>query len=118
MPLIQVDLDRRLFEDSHAAIGDAIHDAQITVLGIPANDRFQVFRPHGDHELKFDPTYNDVDRRSLVLIQVTAVHMYPVAVKRQFFEAVVTNIASLGIRTEDVLISLVENGFEDWFAGR
>lgn len=118
MPLIQVDLDRSLYEASHAAIGDAIHEAQIEALGIPADDRFQVFRPHGDGELKFDPGYNGVDRQNLVLIQVTAVHMYPVAVKRRFFETVAAKLAPLGIRTEDVLISLVENGFEDWFAGK
>jgi hypothetical protein len=118
MPLIQVDLDRGLFEASHAAIGDAIHEAQIEALGIPADDRFQIFRPHGADELKFDPGYNGVDRRSLLLIRVTAVHMYPVAVKRRFFEAVVAGLAKLGVRPEDVLISLVENGFEDWFAGR
>lgn len=118
MPLIHVDLDRSLFEASHAAIGDAIHEAQIEALGIPADDRFQVFRPHGDGELKFDPGYNGVDRKNLVVIQVTAVHMYPVAVKRRFFETVVAKLAPLGIRTEDVLISLVENGFEDWFAGK
>jgi hypothetical protein len=118
MPLIQVDLERGLFEASHAAIGDAIHEAQIEALGIPADDRFQVYRPHDEGELSFDPGYNGVERRSLVLIQVTAVHMYPVAVKRRFFETVVGKLAPLGIRQEDVLISLVENGFEDWYAGK
>ncbi|HWD62910.1 MAG TPA: tautomerase family protein [Humibacter sp.] len=118
MPLIQVDLSRELFEASHERIGNAIHDAQIEALGIPADDRFQVFHPHGEGELKFDPTYNDVERRDLVLIRVTAVHMYPVATKRRFFEAVVAGLEPLGIRQEDVLICLTENGFEDWWAGR
>jgi hypothetical protein len=118
MPLIQVDLDRSLYESSHAAIGTAIQEAQIEALGIPADDRFQVFRPHEQDELKFDPAYNGVARDNLVLIQVTAVHMYPVAVKRKFFETIAAKLAPLGIRTEDVLISLVENGFEDWFAGK
>ena len=118
MALIQVDLPRELFEASHDAIGNAIHDAQIEALGIPANDRFQVFRPHERGELKFDPTYNDVDRRSLLLIHVTAVHMYPVAVKQAFFRMVVDKLEPLGIRREDVLICLTENGFEDWWAGR
>jgi len=118
MPLIQVDLDRALYESSHAAIGDAIHASQLEALGIPADDRFQVFRPHDTGELKFDPGYNGVDRRGLLLIQVTAVHMYPVSVKRRFFETVVAKLAPLGIRAEDVLISVVENGFEDWYAGK
>ncbi|WP_138443922.1 tautomerase family protein [Sinomonas susongensis] len=118
MPLIQVDLDRDLYESSHPAISDAIHEAQIEALGIPADDRFQVFRTHGQGELKFDPGYNGVDRRALLLIQVTAVHMYPVAVKRKFFETLVAKLAPLGIRGEDVLVSLVENGFEDWYAGK
>lgn len=118
MPLIQVDLDAELYGRANQAIGAAIHEAQIEALGIPADDRFQVFRPHAAGELKFDPGYNGVDRRNLVLIQVTAVHLYPVAVKRRFFEAVAAKLAPLGIRSEDVLISLVENGFEDWYAGK
>jgi hypothetical protein len=118
VPLIQVDLSRELFDASHAAIGEAIHDAQIEALGIPADDRFQIFHPHSDGEVKFDPAYNGVDRRDLVLIKVTAVHMYPVAVKQKFFKTVVDKLAPLGIRPEDVLIALTENGFEDWYAGR
>lgn len=118
MPLIQVDLSQELFDSSHQAIGDAIHDAQIEALGIPEDDRFQVFRPHGPGELKFDPGYNDVDRRDLLLIRVIAVHMYPVATKRAFFAATVARLGSLGVRPEDVLIALTENGFEDWYAGR
>jgi hypothetical protein len=118
VPLINIDLSRELFEASHAEIGNAIHEAQIEALGIPADDRFQVFQPHGVDELKFDAGYNNVDRRDLLLVRVTAVHMYPVATKKKFFAAVVEKLEPLGIRREDVLISLVENGFEDWYAGR
>jgi hypothetical protein len=118
VPLIQVDLSRKLFERAHDAIGDAIHAAQIEALGIPADDRFQVFHPHDDGELKFDAKYNAVDRRDLILIRVIAVHMYPVATKRAFFEGVVARLSSVDIRREDVLIALTENAFEDWFAGR
>ena len=118
MPLIHVHLDRETFEKSHEEIGNAIHDAQIEALGIPADDRFQIFQPHGPGELKFDAGYNDVDRQNLLVIRVIAVHMYPVNTKRQFFEAVVARLEPLGIRPQDVLISLTENGFEDWYAGK
>jgi hypothetical protein len=118
VPLIQVDLARDMFDEHHEAIGDAIHDAQIAALGIPADDRFQIFTPHDVGELKFDPGYNGVDRRSLLVIRVVAVHMYPVATKQRFFRAVAERLEPLGIRAEDVLISLTENGFEDWYAGK
>jgi len=118
VPLIQVHLARDTFDKHHEQIGHAIHDAQIAALGIPADDRFQIFQPHDDGELRFDPGYNGVDRRNLLVIRVTAVHMYPVATKQRFFAAVVERLRPLGIRGEDVLISLTENGFEDWYAGK
>lgn len=118
MPLIQVHLSRAVYEECHEEIGRAIHDAQIEALGIPVDDRFQVFSPHPDGELKFDAGYNGVDRRNLLLIRVTAVHMYSTAVKQAFFRAVVDRLELLGIRPEDVLICLVENGFDDWYAGK
>ena len=107
-----------MFDKSHEDIGNAIHQAQIEALGIPADDRFQIFQPHDTGELKFDPGYNGVDRRSLLVIRVIAVHMYPVNTKQAFFRAVVDRLEPLGIRREDVLISLTENGFEDWYAGK
>jgi hypothetical protein len=87
-------------------------------LGIPADDRFQIFQPHETAELRFDPGYNGVERRDLLVIRVVAVHMYSVATKQAFFRTVVQKLQAAGIRPEDVLISLTENGFEDWYAGR
>jgi hypothetical protein len=118
VPLIHVHVDRELFDKSHEGIGDAIHDAQVDALGIPADDRFQIFQPHDAGEMKFDPGYNGVDRRGLLVIRVIAVRMYDPPTKRAFFQAVVNRLAPLGIRPEDVLISLTENGIEDWYAGR
>jgi hypothetical protein len=118
MPLIHVHLARETFDAGHQKIGDAIHDAQIEALGIPADDRFQIFTPHDAGELRFDAGYNGVDRQNLLVIQVIAVHMYDVATKRRFFQAVVERLEPLGVRPEDVLISLTENGFEDWYAGK
>jgi hypothetical protein len=118
VPLIQVHLARDTFDKHHEEIGNAIHDAQIAALGIPADDRFQIFQPHDGGELRFDPGYNGVDRQNLLVIRVIAVHMYDVATKRRFFQAVVDRLRPVGIRPEDVLISLTENGFEDWYAGK
>jgi hypothetical protein len=118
VPLIQIDLDRELYEASGGVLSDAVHQAQIDALGIPADDRFQVFTPHGPGELVFDPSYNGVERRSLVLVRITMVHMYSVATKQGLYRAIVERFGAAGVRPEDVLISVTENGFEDWYAGR
>jgi phenylpyruvate tautomerase PptA (4-oxalocrotonate tautomerase family) len=118
MPLIQIDLERSLYEAKHADISEQIHQAQIEALEIPSDDLFQVFRPHSPGELKFDRTYNDVERQSLLLIHITMVHRYSVETKRKLYGAIARRLATLNIRPEDVLISVVENGFEDWYAGK
>jgi hypothetical protein len=118
MPLIQIDLDRELFDSSGDKLSDAVHSAQIEALDIPPNDLFQVFTPHGAGELRFDPGYNGVDRRSLVLLRITMVHMYDNQTKQRLFRAIVQRFADVGVRAEDILISVVENGVEDWYAGR
>jgi hypothetical protein len=118
MPLVQVDLDQQLFDSSHAEISQALHTAQIEALGVPEDDLFQVFTPHGGDQLKFDPGYNGVDRRQLLLIRMTMVHMYSVAQKRALFGAMRDKLGECGVRAEDILISVVENGFEDWYAGK
>ncbi len=118
MPLIQVDLDRALYEAKHEELSREIHQAQIDALDIPADDLFQVFRPHDAGELKFDPTYGGVDRQNLLLIRITMVHRYPVAIKRDLYKAIVDRLAALGVRREDIQIAVVENGYEDWYAGK
>lgn len=117
MPLIQIDLDRALYSEKHEQLSFEVHQAQIDALGIPADDLFQVFRPHEPGELKFDPGYGGVDRQNLIIVRITMVHMYSVATKRKLFEAIVSRWGTLGIRPEDILINVVEVGFEDWYAG-
>jgi hypothetical protein len=118
MPLVQVDLPRALFDEKGDKIGNEIHQALIDSLAIPADDKFQVFRPRDDGEMIFDPGYNGVDRRSLILIQVLMVHMYPVDLKRELYRHIVTRLDAIGVRPEDIQIAVTENGYEDWYAGR
>jgi hypothetical protein len=118
VPLIQIDLDRELYDSLGDKLSDAVHQAQLDALDIPADDLFQVFTPHGPGELRFDPGYNGVDRQRLVLLRITMVHMYPVATKQRLYQSIVKRFTEVGVRAEDILIAVVENGFEDWYAGR
>jgi phenylpyruvate tautomerase PptA (4-oxalocrotonate tautomerase family) len=119
MPYIQIDLDRRLYDEQRDAISDAIHSAQVELpeLGIPQSDKFQIFRPREAGETVFDPTYGGVDRQNLIVIQITLVRRHPLSQKKDLFANIVRKLGELGIRPEDILIALTENGFEDWKLG-
>ena len=118
MPLVQVDLPRALLAEKGPALSDELHRALIDSLDVPADDKFQVFRPREDGELIFDPGYGGVDRRSLVVIQILMVRRYTVELKRDMYRHIVTRLAALGIRPEDIQIAVTENYYEDWYAGR
>jgi hypothetical protein len=118
MPLVQIDLPQTLFAEKGPQISDEVHRAFVDSLEVPADDKFQIFRPREAGELLFDPTYGGVDRKSLVVIQVLMVHRYTVELKREMFRHIVGRLAAIGIRPEDILIAVTENHYEDWYAGR
>jgi hypothetical protein len=115
---VQVDLERGLAERLGSKISDAIHEALVEALDMAPADRFQIFRTHAEEDLVFDPTYNDVDRRQLVSVQILMVHMYDVRTKSALFDRIAERLEAVGVRPQDLLISVVENGSEDWYAGR
>ncbi|MDR1431975.1 MAG: tautomerase family protein [Propionibacteriaceae bacterium] len=118
MPLIQVDLDRKLWQESGKDISAAIQRAQVKGLEIPAGDLFHVFRPHDEGEIIFDPTFGGVERHSLIIIRVVFVHEHPVVKhKYAFYDAVVEEFGALGIRSDDIMVCITENTYEDWYAG-
>ncbi|MFC6082775.1 tautomerase family protein [Sphaerisporangium aureirubrum] len=118
MPLVQIDLERSLAERLGEQISEGIHQALVDALGMDPADKFQIFRTHAPGEIVFDPTYNGVDRQSLVSVQIQMVHMYDVTTKWAMFDQIAKQLEAIGIRNDDLLISIVENGFEDWYAGK
>lgn len=117
MPMVQIDLRRDVFEEKGTAISKAIHAGLMEGLDMPEDDLFQIFRPHDDGEIVFSPDFAGVDRRDLVLLRITMVHMFPVDTKSRMYSALATHLEAAGVRHEDVLICVVEVGFEDWYAG-
>ena len=118
MPLVQVDMPRALYEAHGQQMSAELQRAFVEALDVPADDKFQIFRPRDDGEIVFDPGYGGVDRRNLVLIQVLMVHRYSVEMKRRLYHAMVEKLTALGLRREDIHIAVAENGYEDWYAGR
>lgn len=117
MPTVQVDLRRELFVEKGTAISEAIHHGLIEGLEMTADDLFQVYRPHDSGELVFSPTFGGVERRDLLWLRITMVHMFSPETKQRMCQSIARRLEQVGVRHQDLLISVVEVGFEDWYAG-
>lgn len=119
MPLFEIDLDESL-RPKRQEISDAIHQAMLDGLAGSPTDRFQVFRFHGSDsgDLVFDPTHGGVDRQSVVWIRVAMNHKFDVATKKKFYRALAEQLDGVGLRHEDLLVSILEYDFDDVYAGK
>ena len=105
--------------DYRRTIGEVVYDAQVEVLKAPKDDCFQVITEHPAQDFIFDPSYLGIQRsKDCVFIQLTLNAGRSVDQKRGFYKAIADGLHErLGLRREDVFISLVEVGKENWSFG-
>lgn len=119
MPFVRIDHPRGKPPEYRQGLGDVVYEAMRATLNVPENDRFQVIAEHGPDGLVIDPTYLGIERSAeAVTIQVTLNVGRSVELKKAFYRAVADGLhARLGLRREDVFISLVEVPKENWSFG-
>lgn len=119
MPLVRIDLPEGRTPEQRAAIGEAVHDALVAALNVPADDRFQVITEHAPGHLIADPHYLGVERSDqTVIVDVTLNEGRTVELKKAFYRAVADNLHErVGLRREDVVIALTEVRKENWSFG-
>jgi 4-oxalocrotonate tautomerase len=119
MPLVRINLVRGKTEHYRRTIGDAVYDAMIATLNVPADDRFQIIAEHADNDFIADKTYLGIERSDdAVIIQVTLNAGRSVEMKRAFYKAVADGLhRRLELRREDVFINLIEVAKENWSFG-
>jgi phenylpyruvate tautomerase PptA (4-oxalocrotonate tautomerase family) len=119
MPLARIDVPAGKSADYRSVIGDVVYNAMISALNAPKDDRFQVITEHPTGGLVIDPTYLGIQRtENAIIIQVTMNEGRTLDMKRAFYKAVADGLHErLGLRREDVVISLVEVKKESWSFG-
>lgn len=118
MPLVHVYLRKGRHEERSAAIGDAIHRALVSQANVPADDRFQIVHHLEAEDIVADPRYGGADRtESLVIIQIFLNTGRTVEIKKNLYGEIARQLEMLGIRQDDVMISLVEVAKENWSFG-
>ena len=119
MPLARIDMIKGRPAEFRKTVGDVVYQAMIDVLKAPAGDRFQVIAEHDPSDFVFDPEFLGIHRSTgCIFIQLTLVAGRSLEQKRGFYKQVADGLHDrLGVRREDVVISLVPVNAEDWSFG-
>ncbi|MHA7985607.1 tautomerase family protein [Rathayibacter sp. CAU 1779] len=116
MPLVRIDSMNTPI-DVLDRLGQAVHEALVEAIGIPADDHFQVLSS-GTSRVIADPGYLGVSRdEGAVIVQVVLRSGRTVEQKKAFYAAVAARAASAGVEPRNVTIVLIENELVDWSFG-
>lgn len=100
------------------ALGDAIHDALVAQANVPANDQFQILNRLDRDQIVADPSYGGVSRsEDIVLIEITLNVGRTLEIKKNLYADIAARLQVLGVRPDDLLVSLVEVTKENWSFG-
>jgi phenylpyruvate tautomerase PptA (4-oxalocrotonate tautomerase family) len=100
-------------------LADGVYEAMRDAINIPENDRFIVISEHDAENLNYDRQYLGIERGDdFVAVQIVLRRGRTPETKQALFRRITERLAvTPGVRPADVLITLVENGAEDWSFG-
>jgi 4-oxalocrotonate tautomerase len=119
MPLTRISLRRGKPAAYRRAVADNVYAAMRETFEVPDDDRFMVVSEHEETNFMYGRRYLGIDRSDdLLIIQLTVSNTRTVEQKKALYRTIVQRLAKdPGVRPQDVLISLVEVGKENWSFG-
>ena len=120
MPLVRIELVRGKSPEYRKAIADGVYKAMRETIQVPENDRFEIISEHDAANFVYDRRYLGIDRSEhFVVIQIVLRRGRTTEAKQALYRRIAERLQeSPGIRAEDVFVTLVENGLEDWSFGK
>lgn len=119
MPLVQIHLRKGQPVEFRRKAGEIVYQTMMDTLNVPPKDNFHIIMEHDENSLIYDPEYLNVQRTDgILIIQITLNEGRTTELKKAFYKQLAERLhAELGIRMEDVFISLVEVKKENWSFG-
>ncbi len=119
MPLVRIDLLEGKSAEYRRLLGNVVHAAMTATINVPSDDRFQLITEHATSDFIVDAQYLGIQRSAdCVIIQITLNDTRTVDQKRALYQTLASELnRQLGLRREDVFVSLVEVRKENWSFG-
>jgi phenylpyruvate tautomerase PptA (4-oxalocrotonate tautomerase family) len=117
MPLVDITLAPGVPEQQVGLIGETVQKALVEALRVPADDHFQIHS--AARTLVYDPAYLGVERSDgFLVIRVFLARGRTVTQKKALYRELAQGLENrCGVRPQDVFVTLVEVGKEDFSFG-
>jgi 4-oxalocrotonate tautomerase len=119
MPFVRIELPPAIAPGAAQRVGDAVHDAMVETIAVPADDKFQLITQHPAGAIVCTPEYLGVKHTERALfIQIFLAPGRTLQQKRALYAKVARDVSQVAdVSPSDVLISLVETLRENWSFG-
>ena len=120
MPLVRISLSKSHSSETQDAISKSIHQSLIEHFNVPVDDYFHIIEALKQPQLKYPKTYLDVAHTdSIVFVQIIAAKGRTTEQKEKLYSRIAELVAqNTSIRTDDVIITLLENEKDNWSFGQ
>jgi 4-oxalocrotonate tautomerase len=120
MPLVKIHLRKGKSPEYIRAVADGVHEALVTHANVPADDRFQLICEYAADDIIAHPSYAGVTRtEDLIVIEITLNAGRTLEIKKELYAGIARRLQlDPGVRTDDVLVNLIEVAKENWSFGR
>ncbi len=119
MPLVRISLMEGKSAEYRKKAGDVVHQAMVEAINCPPQDRFQLITEHTKDNFLCAPEYLGISHTDdLIIIQITLNEGRTVGLKKALYKAIAEGLnKSVGVKPQDVFVSLVEVKKENWSFG-
>jgi 4-oxalocrotonate tautomerase len=119
MPLVRIDIGPGHAAGFGRAVGEIVYRAMLSEISVPADDKFQIISQHQADGINIPKSYLGIEySERIVFIQITLNQGRTTELKKKFYQRIADDlVAELGVRKQDVFISLIEVNKENWSFG-
>jgi len=117
MPLVRIDIIEGYTDEEIMMLADTVQEVLIETFAAPVLDRYQIIHEHRPGLIKALDTglgYKRTDQ--IVVIQISQ-QGRSAEQKQAMYAAMSRRLEAIGIPKTDLIVSVTENGKEDWSFG-
>ncbi|OEL09350.1 tautomerase family protein [Staphylococcus equorum] len=115
MPLIKLDMIKGREKEEIKSILDITYNVMLDAFQAPKGDKYLIVNQHEDFEMEILDTGLGIERTDDVIVFTIVSRPRTKEQKTTFYKNLVNTLhEKVGIRKEDIMISLVENTDENW----